>query len=133
MARNPDLPRPTKKIITKSDLLHLLRNVDVNKASIDRILRLETAFRGRIDSHVSSLPAHTSKFSEFNTSPFVLMFYCKQKQYNYVHQIEQDILPAKIFSSMGDICWKNGAEYCFADVWMGKRRNNYYALSRFRY
>jgi len=100
MARNPDLPRPAKLTIAKADLLSLLRSVDSNKVSIDRILRLETAFRGRIDNHVSALPGHTSKFSEFNTSPFVLMFYCKQKQYNYVHQIEQDILPAKIFSSM---------------------------------
>ena len=100
MARNPDLPRPTKKILTKPDLLNLLRQLDDNNVSRDRILLLETAFRKRIDNHVAALPENTSKFSEFNTSPFVLMFYCKQKQYKHVFQIEQDILPAKIFSSM---------------------------------
>ncbi|MGC8491106.1 MAG: PmeII family type II restriction endonuclease [Syntrophobacteraceae bacterium] len=42
----------------------------------------------------------TAEFSKFNTSPFVLMVYCHQQKYKFVDQIEKDILPAKLFSSM---------------------------------
>ncbi|MFN8494925.1 MAG: PmeII family type II restriction endonuclease [Caldilineaceae bacterium] len=49
---------------------------------------------------MSALPAESARLEKFNTSPFVLMFYCKQKGYKHVSQIEKDILPAKIFSSM---------------------------------
>ncbi len=64
------------------------------------MLALESDFRKRISTHVAALPADSSRFSKFNTSPFVLMFYAKQKGYHFVSEIEQDILPAKLFSSM---------------------------------
>ena len=41
-----------------------------------------------------------ASFSKFNTNPFVLMFYAKRKGYSYISEIEADILPAKLFSSM---------------------------------
>lgn len=100
MPRNPDLPKPKPHIIYKSDLLNQLILIDKCDESRKRVLNLETQFRNRISNHVNSLPASSSTFSKFNTSPFVLMFYCKQMGYNYVHQIEHDILPAKLFSSM---------------------------------
>ena len=100
MPRNPDLPRPEPLVIQKSNLLNQLISIDNNNKSKARVLSLENQFRDRISNHVSSLPERSSTFAKFNTSPFVLMFYCKQKGYNHVIQIEQDILPAKLFSSM---------------------------------
>ncbi len=100
MPKNPDLPKPIPKKISKKLLLSNLRTIDENIESRNRILTLETQFRKKISSHVASLPGRSSAFSKFNTSPFVLMFYCKQKGYSHVSQIEKDILPAKLFSSM---------------------------------
>lgn len=100
MPRNPDLPRPAPKVISKAELLNQLYYIDSKEDSRSRVLNLETQFRRHISSHVDALPAKSANFSEFHTSPFVLMFYCKQKGYHHVSQIEQDILPAKLFSSM---------------------------------
>ena len=61
---------------------------------------MERDFRARIGSHLTRLPAGTAKFQKFNTNPFVLMFYSKQQQYGQVAQIERDLVPAKVFSSM---------------------------------
>jgi hypothetical protein len=61
---------------------------------------METAFRLRIDNHLQSLPLAEASFQKFNTSPFVLLFYSRKKGYNYVSEIEDDIVPAKVFSSM---------------------------------
>lgn len=100
MAKAVGLPKASTTIIRKSSLLRELQAIDSDPAARQRVLSMETEFRRRIDLHVSSLPAESAKFSKFNTSPFVLMIYCKQKGYNFVSQIEKDILPAKIFSSM---------------------------------
>ena len=61
---------------------------------------METDFRARITSHLDSLPTADAKFSKFNTSPFVLMFYTLQHGYTRISEIEAAILPAKVFSSM---------------------------------
>ncbi|WP_226019756.1 PmeII family type II restriction endonuclease [Novosphingobium sp. FKTRR1] len=45
-------------------------------------------------------PESAAKFQKFNTSPFVLMFYSKKQGYSRVSEIEGDIIPAKVFSSM---------------------------------
>ncbi len=100
MPRNPDLPRPGNKVISKHDLLTKLQEIDNCNESRTRVLSMETAFRQRISDHVASLPTGSASFKKFNTSPFVLMFYTKQKGYSNVSEIEQDILPAKLFSSM---------------------------------
>lgn len=100
MARNPDLPRPLPRTIAKRNLLYQLKNIDDDEGCRSRVLELENEFRRRISTHVASLPAGSANFAKFNTSPFVLMFYCNQKKYQFVSQIEQDILPAKLFSSM---------------------------------
>jgi hypothetical protein len=97
---HPGLPRPKKKILTKNDLLAALTFVDRDETSRSRVLRLETEFRSRISNHIDSLPIESANFAKFNTSPFVLLFYCKQKGYKYIKEIEGDILPAKLFSSM---------------------------------
>lgn len=100
MSKNFDMPSPESTIISKADLLSELREIDNKRDSRSRILAMESSFRQRITSHVASLPAKSACFSKFNTSPFVLMFYAKKKGYSYVSEIEEDILPAKLFSSM---------------------------------
>lgn len=101
MPRGPaGLPRTSAFPITKSSVLKSLRVIDSDKMSRQRVLDMEIQFRTRIGSHVSSLPLASARLERFNTSPFVLMFYCKQRGYNHVGQIEKDILPAKLFSSM---------------------------------
>jgi len=64
------------------------------------VLRLETAFRNKIETHISSLPAQDAVFQKFNTSPYVLLIHARQRGYSKVSEIEADILPAKQFSSM---------------------------------
>ena len=61
---------------------------------------MESAFRSKIASHIKGLPSATSQFAKFYTNPFVLMFYSKQRSYSHVKQIEKDLVPAKVFSSM---------------------------------
>ena len=100
MVRNRDLPQAKNKVLSKKDLLAQLIAVDRDEDTRTKILKLENDFRDRIATHFARLPIGSVSFSKINTSPFVLMFYCKQKGYHYVSQIEQDILPAKLFSSM---------------------------------
>lgn len=94
------MPRPEALILSKADLLKSLIRVDGDKDSSDRALAMETDFRTRITSHVQSLPTKDAKFAKFNTSPFVLMFYTLQHGFSRISEIEEAILPAKVFSSM---------------------------------
>ncbi len=94
------LPTAQPTIMSKMSLLKELRLVDKCGEGRARILAMECEFRTRISSHVASLPPQSAKFSKLNTSPFVLMFYARQKGYRLVAEIERDILPAKLFSSM---------------------------------
>jgi hypothetical protein len=94
------MPRPDSLVIDKSSLLRNLVRVDNDNASSKRALLMETDFRTRITSHIQSLPTADAKFAKFNTSPFVLMFYALQHGYSKISEIEQAILPAKVFSSM---------------------------------
>lgn len=98
--RHPGLPRPSKRILSRSELLHQLSLVDSDTDRRERVLRLETAFRRKINSHLLALPAGDSKLRKFNTSPYVLLIHARQKNYTKVSEIESDILPAKQFSSM---------------------------------
>lgn len=100
MPRNADLPKPINKEISKSAMLEQLRTLDQRAGSRERVLGLETSFRERISGYVGRQPGRFARFSKFYTSPFVLMIYCMQKGYSYVSEIEGDILPAKLFSSM---------------------------------
>jgi len=94
------MPRPEALVLTKADLLQSLVQVDGDKVSSNRALAMETDFRTRITSHLESLPTADAKFAKFNTSPFVLMFYTLQHGYTRISEIEEAILPAKVFSSM---------------------------------
>ncbi|MGO8740025.1 PmeII family type II restriction endonuclease [Rhodoblastus sp.] len=99
--RHPDLPRTEPPfVLSKLDIFHALKRVDNNNAARKRILRMESDFRRKIATHLQGLPAEDALFQKFNTSPFVLMFYSRQKGYRRVAEIEGDIIPAKVFSSM---------------------------------
>lgn len=97
---HPGLPKPTKLTLSKRDLLRTLQEIDGDKAKRDRVLALETLFRQRITSHIGSLPTADAKLAKFNTNPFVLLIHSKKQGYRHISQIEKDILPAKLFSSM---------------------------------
>ncbi|GHD46503.1 hypothetical protein GCM10017083_15680 [Thalassobaculum fulvum] len=101
MAGHPDLPNSVPDtLLRKKDIFDSLEKVDNDAGAKARILAMESAFRSKIGTHIKGLPDASSKFSKFYTSPFVLMFYSKQKSYSRVAQIEKDLVPAKVFSSM---------------------------------
>lgn len=101
MARgHVDLPKATQKQLSKRALLEQLRSIDASDASRARVLSMETLFRRKIEAHIVTLPAGNAQFQKFNTSPYVLLIHAKQRNYTKISQIENDILPAKQFSSM---------------------------------
>ncbi len=100
MARHEGLPRAARLILSKRALLKALVAVDGDRGSSDRVLKMETDFRERIAAHLESLPTSEAEFAKFNTNPFVVMFHAFMKEYRSISQIEADILPAKLFSSM---------------------------------
>lgn len=102
MARgHVDLPKRVARVaISKSNLYRALARIDLDPGARDRVLRMETAFRRKITTHIAGLPAADAKFDKFNTSPFVIMFHSHQQGYRHVSEVEGDIIPAKVFSSM---------------------------------
>lgn len=98
--RHAGLPRPPKRVFKKSDILDMLAAVDGDEDARDRVLRLETEFRRRVQGHVESLPLNDAKLERFHTNPFVLLIHSFHRGYAAVSEIEGDILPAKLFSSM---------------------------------
>jgi len=98
--RNPDLPPAERFGLSKARLLNELLHIDGDAGARGRVLAMETDFRTRIGQHIGRLEAKYSSFGKYNTNPFVLMFFCASKQLSRVSQLEQDLLPAKVFSSM---------------------------------
>ncbi len=98
---HPGLPKKAALLtLSKATLLQTLREIDQDDQARERVLTLETRFRTKIGSHVAALPPKESKFAKFSTSPFVLMIYSHRSGYSRISEIEGDILPAKLFSSM---------------------------------
>lgn len=100
MPRHAGLPKPFKIAISKNQLLQFLKAVDDDAAARARVLALENEFRQRVGIHIGGLPAKDADFAKFNTNPFVLMIHSRNRDYRNIGQIEGDILPAKVFSSM---------------------------------
>lgn len=101
MARgHKGLPKATTLRLSKSELLNQLQSIDSSDSNRNRVLSMESQFRRKIDSHITSLPAGDALFQKFNTSPYVLLIHARQKKYTKISEIESDILPAKQFSSM---------------------------------
>ena len=94
------IPKAEKLTFFKQQIFEGLNAIDFSEDSRARILAIENTFRTRIDVHLASLPLLNSDFRKFNTSPFVVMFYAAQHKMSRVNQIENAILPAKVFSSM---------------------------------
>lgn len=97
---HPGLPRAEKRVMSRQRLLGQLQQVDNESMRRERVLRLETAFRNKIGTHVASLPTKDAILQKFHTSPYVLLIHAHQRGYTKVSEIEADILPAKQFSSM---------------------------------
>lgn len=97
---HPWLPRPSKEQWSKKDILRDLTVIDTSQESRARVLAMETQFRTGIESAVRNLPATSAPFPRFRTSPFVLVMQALRNSYSLVSQIEKDIIPAKLFSSM---------------------------------
>lgn len=87
-------------LLSKAAIYSALMAIDADRHARARILGMESGFRKKIATHIKALPTAQASFQKFNTSPFVLMFYSTQRAYSHVSQIEQDIIPAKVFSSM---------------------------------
>lgn len=100
MVKHAGLPKPPKFTLSKAGLLRTLAEIDDDPPSRGRVLTMETEFRRRIGGHIESLPTSAARFSKFSTNPFVLLMHSMQKGYRSIAEIEQDILPAKLFSSM---------------------------------
>jgi Type II restriction endonuclease EcoO109I len=99
--RNPNLPsRVPATVLSKTQILQDLLSVDTDTNSRARVLQLENGFRTRVQNHIASLPIANAKLEDFSTNPFVLMIYAQAKNYTKLSQLEGDILPAKLFSSM---------------------------------
>ncbi len=98
-----------------------LSAVDVDKASTKRVLAMEVDFRKRMKQHVESLPSSFAVFSKFNTNPFVLMIHSLNKGYRHIGEIEDDILPAKVFSSMETSAGRMVESVVLPILWLGGR------------
>lgn len=94
------MPRPPERALHKVDLFAALQRIDEDAMAKKRVLALETDFRQRIDAHVASLPGESSTLQKLSTSPYVLLIYTLKKGYTRISEIEDDIIPAKVFSSM---------------------------------
>lgn len=71
-SKNPHLPsRVPKTVFSKATLLADLLAVDIDAASRNRVLVLETGFRQRVQSHIASLPIANALLEDFKTNPFV--------------------------------------------------------------
>ena len=101
MARHHNgLPRPHKFILSKAHLLDVMATIDSCTETRNRILKIENGFDAKISNHIGSMVLCSSKLKSFNTSPYVIMIHAKKRGYSTIKELENDILPAKEFSSM---------------------------------
>lgn len=100
MPKHDGMPKPVTALIHKTALLQSLQAIDNDATARTRVLALENEFRRRIGINILSLPTRDAVFAKFKTNPFVLMMHSKNKGYKHISEIESDILPAKVFSSM---------------------------------
>ncbi len=78
----------------------MLAGIDADRDAVNKILAMENEFRRRVALHIGGLPLEDAVFQKFSTNPFVLLIHAMHKGYSRVSQIEADILPAKLFTSM---------------------------------
>lgn len=97
---NPGLPKAGIVGLSKTDILGILTKIDTKESIRKRVLAMETDFRKWITNHLKSLNDDGATFDDFGSSPFVLLIYAALRKYSRVSEIELDILPAKLFSSM---------------------------------
>ena len=59
------LPRAITKRLSRQRILGDLQRVDNDGERRERVLRLETAFRRKVQTHVASLPTHDAILENF--------------------------------------------------------------------
>ncbi len=70
------LPRPIAFNLSKGELLKSLAALDESVEAQKRVKQMEDDFRKRIVTHLASLAKVAQKpFRDYNTNPFVLLFY----------------------------------------------------------
>lgn len=94
------LPVANDRFISKQVVLNNVLMVDESPSARQRVCAMESDFRQRCGYHVGALPEKDAEFKKFFTSPYVLMIHAMKNRYTRISQIEHDILPAKLFSSM---------------------------------
>lgn len=97
---NHPIPRNTDIVLFKADIISELGRIDQDSDSRARVIQIEQGFRTHMGTLFTALPSSSSEFTKFQTSPFVLMAFCKRKGYSRISQIEKDLVPGKIFSSI---------------------------------
>lgn len=100
MARHPGLPPRRVITLRKQDILQQLVVIDSDPTARARILEMELLFRPMIEQAIKSLPLANSRLERFKTSPYVLLIHSLLSGHSHISQIEGDILPAKLFSSL---------------------------------
>lgn len=101
MARHhKGLPRPVKFNLSKARLLEVMASIDSCTTTRNRILQIENGLDTKISNHIGSMVLCSSNLRSFNTSPYVIMIHAKKRGYSTIKELENDILPAKEFSSM---------------------------------
>lgn len=98
--RNPHLPSPELIVFNKRSVLDEVKSIELDTSKTSRVLDYELAIRQRVVAHLEALPGSTAPFDKFNTSPYVLLMQAARRKYQSVSEIEKDIIPAKLFSSM---------------------------------
>lgn len=96
----PGIPQSPIFKLSKDDLLNSLEKIDSCSETRSRILKIENELEKKISSHINSMVASCSNLKDFNTSPYVVLIHAKKRNYSTIRELENDILPAKEFSSM---------------------------------
>lgn len=101
MARHhKGLPRPSGLNLSKARILEVMADIDSCSMTRNRILNIENELNAKISNHINSMVLCSSNLRSFNTSPYVIMIHAKKRGYSTIKELENDILPAKEFSSM---------------------------------
>lgn len=94
------IPKAQPRIFSKLDLLDQVVRIDQDRDMSKRVCDIDTAFAKWSQAGYEALPSKFNRLSNFSTNPFVLLMHARNAKYETISQIEHDILPAKLFSSL---------------------------------
>lgn len=94
------IPRSADLVLSKQTILQQLTQIDNDTDARARVLQMDTDFQQKIKVMCANLPVEAGGLRDINTSPFVLMAHTYNQHYTSIQQLEDDIILAKVFSSM---------------------------------